>query len=94
MVSGVERRVRALQLTENEMLNAIKRWWNKPAREIQELCQLAEAFARADEREACAKVCEQQGRMAGEAMTFYTATGQCAAAIRARSNDGGKRVDD
>lgn len=42
-------------------------------------------MARAEEREACAKVCEQQGRMAGEAMTFYTATGQCAQAIRDRA---------
>lgn len=41
--------------------------------------------AAAAEREACAKVCEQQGRMAGEAMTFYTATGQCAQAIRDRA---------
>ena len=47
----------------------------------------AEAAKRAAEieREACAKACEQQGRMAGEAMTFYTATGQCAQAIRDRA---------
>ena len=37
------------------------------------------------EREACAKVCEQQIRRAGDEMTFYTAVGQCAAAIRTRS---------
>lgn len=37
------------------------------------------------EREACAKVCEQQIRLAGDGMTFYTAVGQCAAAIRTRS---------
>ena len=37
------------------------------------------------EREACANVCEEQERGAGDAMTFYTATGQCAAAIRARN---------
>ena len=37
------------------------------------------------EREACAKVCEQQIRRAGDGMTFYTAVGQCAAAIRTRS---------
>ena len=36
------------------------------------------------EREACAKACEEQERGAGDAMTFYTATGQCAAAIRNR----------
>ena len=38
------------------------------------------------EREACAKVCEEQERGAGDAMTFYTATGQCAAAIRNRKD--------
>ncbi len=38
------------------------------------------------EREACAKVCEKQERGAGDAMTFYTATGQCAAAIRNRKD--------
>jgi hypothetical protein len=37
------------------------------------------------EREACAKACEEQERGAGDAMTFYVATGQCAAAIRARN---------
>ena len=37
------------------------------------------------EREACAKVCEQQIRRAGDGMTFYTAVGQCAAVIRTRS---------
>lgn len=37
------------------------------------------------EREACAKVCEQQIHRAGDGMTFYTAVGQCAAAIRTRS---------
>lgn len=37
------------------------------------------------EREANAKLCESQARQSGDAMTFYTATGQCAAAIRARS---------
>ena len=45
-------------------------------------------FARAavlQEREACAKLCESQGRQSGDGLTFYTATGQCAAAIRARS---------
>lgn len=48
----------------------------------------ARDFARAAvqaEREACAKACESQGRHAGDGLTFYTATGQCAAAIRARS---------
>lgn len=45
----------------------------------------AARLAIASEREACAKVCEQQGRLAGEAMTFYTATGQCAQAIRDRA---------
>ena len=47
------------------------------------------AFARAlveQEREACAKVCEEQERGSGDAMTFYTATGQCAAAIRNRKD--------
>ena len=39
----------------------------------------------AAEREACAKVCEEQERGSGDAMTFYTAAGQCAAAIRARN---------
>lgn len=38
------------------------------------------------EREACAKACEEQERGAGDAMTFYTATGQCAAAIRNRKD--------
>ena len=38
------------------------------------------------EHEACAKVCEEQERGAGDAMTFYTATGQCAAAIRNRKD--------
>ena len=38
------------------------------------------------EREACAKACEEQKRGAGDAMTFYTATGQCAAAIRNRKD--------
>ena len=43
------------------------------------------AMAASAEREACAKVCEEQERCAGDAMTFYTAAGQCAAAIRARN---------
>ena len=48
--------------------------------------RLREAVAAAAaEREACAKVCEEQERGAGDAMTFYTATGQCSAAIRARN---------
>lgn len=38
------------------------------------------------EIEACAKACEEQERGAGDAMTFYTATGQCAAAIRNRKD--------
>ena len=38
------------------------------------------------EREACAKACEEQERGAGDAMMFYTATGQCAAAIRNRKD--------
>lgn len=38
------------------------------------------------EREACTKACEEQERGAGDAMTFYTATGQCAAAIRNRKD--------
>ena len=38
------------------------------------------------EREACAKASEEQERGAGDAMTFYTATGQCAAAIRNRKD--------
>ena len=38
------------------------------------------------EREACAKACEERERGAGDAMTFYTATGQCAAAIRNRKD--------
>ena len=37
------------------------------------------------EREACAKVCEQHIRRAGDGMTFYTAVGQCADSIRTRS---------
>lgn len=53
-----------------------------------------EAFAelvRADEREACAKVCDEQGkgRKALEhyaALTYAGATNGCAAAIRARGN--------
>ena len=47
------------------------------------------AFARAlveQEREACAKVCEEQERGSGDAMTFYTAAGQCASAIRNRKD--------
>ena len=40
----------------------------------------------AAEREACAKVCEEQERGSGDAMTFYTAAGQCAAAIRNRKD--------
>ena len=40
----------------------------------------------AAEREACAKVCEQQARHAGDPVTFYTAVGQCASAIRAQGN--------
>ena len=40
----------------------------------------------AAEREACAKVCEQQARHAGDPVTFYTAVGQCASAIRVRGN--------
>ena len=38
------------------------------------------------EREACAKVCEEQERGSGDAMTFYTAAGQCASAIRNRKD--------
>ena len=38
------------------------------------------------EREACAKACEEQKRGAGDAMTFYTAAGQCASAIRNRKD--------
>ena len=40
----------------------------------------------AAERDACAQVCEQQARHAGDPVTFYTAVGQCASAIRARGN--------
>ena len=47
--------------------------------------RIEELLARVAEHEACAKVCEEQERGAGDAMTFYTATGQCAAAIRARN---------
>lgn len=36
------------------------------------------------EREACAKLCEEQARFSGDGMTFYMATGQCASRIRGR----------
>ena len=53
--------------------------------DLEEAMQRIAVAAAAAEREACAKVCEEQERGAGDAMTFYTATGQCAAAIRARN---------
>jgi hypothetical protein len=42
---------------------------------------IQEAATRAT-AEACAQACEAQGRATGDGMTFYTATGQCAAACR------------
>jgi len=57
----------------------------------QEQLEMFEALARADEREACAKVCDEQGkgRKALEhyaSLTYSGATKDCAAAIRARGN--------
>ena len=48
--------------------------WQKAT---EEFAALVEAAARADEREACAKVCEEPG---------WNAANWCAKAIRARSN--------
>jgi hypothetical protein len=49
-----------------------------------------EALVRADEREACAKVCEElvpdMSRTANDASIWDVATFDCAAAIRARGN--------
>ena len=45
--------------------------------DLQKFADLVEAAARADEREACAKVCEKPG---------WNAANWCAKAIRARSN--------
>ena len=48
------------------------------------------ALARADEREACAKVCEElvpdMSRTANDASVWDVATFDCAIAIRARGN--------
>lgn len=56
-------------------------------RRLREAEQGSEAAIKAAveaEREACAKVCEEQARFSGDGMTFYTATGQCASRIRER----------
>lgn len=69
------------------MLNAIKRWWNKPEREIQELCQLAEAFARADEREQCALIAESATAYTQfQTVEHYKIASAIADGIRMRSN--------
>ena len=53
--------------------------WLKPPEDVIERFKAFEALIRADEREACAKVCE--------AMNKYMDDGEeCAAAIRARGN--------
>jgi len=51
--------------------------WLKPPEDVIERFKALEALVRADEREACAKVCDD--------MVLYTGY-DCAAAIRARGN--------
>ena len=53
--------------------------WRKH-QEVHEFAQAVEAIVRADEREACAKVCEDMGRGHGSAFAEF----DCVAAIRAR----------
>lgn len=60
--------------------------------EISRLAALAYEAGRKDENEACAQLCDEQGagRKALEhyaALTYASATHDCAAAIRARGNN-------
>jgi hypothetical protein len=85
----------------NELIEAIGAYWDTGYEEgkcgiggdaanecLAAVYERVRDYARAAvlaEREANAKLCDSQARQSGDAMTFYTATGQCAAAIRARS---------
>ncbi len=63
--------------------------WNYTADQMREYGRQCAEVARLEERAECAKVCDAMGRLSerDDGPTFYTATGRCAAAIRAR---GGK----
>ena len=67
-----------------------KPYWTATDEELERLVELVRADAIADEREACAKVCEH--RIGGAVQSngwwsgFKSAMKQCAAAIRARGN--------
>jgi hypothetical protein len=62
--------------------------WLKPPEDVIERFKAFEALVRADEREACAKVCDELSPPCGYNLTetsFWVVTSlECAAAIRAR----------
>jgi hypothetical protein len=69
-----------------EVYGAHTEWSGAPLERLKQF----EALVRADEREACAKVCEElvpdMSRTASEASVWDVATFDCAGAIRARGN--------
>jgi hypothetical protein len=55
--------------------------------EVEKMLQEREALVRADEREACAKVCESMRTYVGKNNdVIHSSSTDCAAAIRARGN--------
>ena len=69
-----------------EVYGAHTEWSGAPLDRLEQLV----ALVRADEREACAKVCEElvpdMSRTANDASVWDVATFDCATAIRARGN--------
>jgi hypothetical protein len=69
-----------------EVYGAHTKWTGAPLDRLEQLV----ALVRADEREACAKVCEElvpdMSRTANDASVWDVATFDCAIAIRARGN--------
>lgn len=69
------------------MWHELRKWWEKPTTDVDDLIAAAKAVGAKEEREACAQALERVGaKPAGEYLIGKDTADLCAAIIRSRSN--------